>query len=182
LSLANTKVNGIYIFGGYVNDSAPFDSNGNYLPAAVAEREIEVEILEGVFEAINTDGEAAFKGSFGGAPIAGKEDLFDILNDLRDALEGNDVEAIRTQLDRIERAMAQISESRSDVGVKHKAFELARNTLQVLEINAKERLSGIEDADIAEAVTELTMRERALSATLAASARVIQPTLLNFLR
>ena len=49
-------------------------------------------------------------------------------------------------------------------------------------IDVKERLSKVEDTDLAEALISLRSDEAAYQAALGVTARVIQPTLIDFLR
>ena len=46
----------------------------------------------------------------------------------------------------------------------------------------KTQLSGIEDIDLAEVILELQMQEVAYKGALGAAGKVLQPTLLDFLR
>ena len=52
------------------------------------------------------------------------------------------------------------------------------DSLQSLET----RLSGVEDIDLAEVILELQMQEVAYTGALGAAARVLQPSLMDFLR
>ncbi len=49
-------------------------------------------------------------------------------------------------------------------------------------ILTKQQLSEIEDVDLAEAIVQLQLEETALQAALSATARAVQPSLLDFLR
>ena len=57
------------------------------------------------------------------------------------------------------------------------------NRLLEKQIRAQEgQLSAIEDADLVKSASDLANLELALQATLSSTARILQPTLLDFLR
>ncbi len=61
-------------------------------------------------------------------------------------------------------------------------MELTKNRLLDLHFLSKGLLSDVEDADIAEVTINLKMQENVHRTALAAGARIIQPSLLDFLR
>ena len=61
-------------------------------------------------------------------------------------------------------------------------MEMAKKRLVQEKSDFEEILSSNEDVDVAEAITKLKMLEVAHQAALGVSARIIQPTLLDFLR
>jgi len=84
-------------------------------------------------------------------------------------------------LGRLDDAMDRVTEK---LGIAGAAYDRLENMDSVLsEVIERERglLSEAEDVDLAEAVMELSMQQTAYQASLAASARVILPTLLDYL-
>ncbi len=69
----------------------------------------------------------------------------------------------------------------SDTGAKLLRLESKENIIQDLELTYSERKSGIEDADMAEAIMELRAKETAYQAALASSAKVMKMSLVDFL-
>jgi flagellar hook-associated protein 3 FlgL len=49
-------------------------------------------------------------------------------------------------------------------------------------VSLASQLTGVEDVDLAETITELKLQEVAYNASLSATQRVLQPSLLDFLR
>jgi flagellar hook-associated protein 3 FlgL len=49
-------------------------------------------------------------------------------------------------------------------------------------LHVTDKLSKTEDADLAKTITDLTNQEAVYKASLAASAKVVQPSLIDFLR
>ena len=61
-------------------------------------------------------------------------------------------------------------------------MEAVANRIKDSSLELKSMLSKIEDIDYAEAITRLKSEESICQATLAASAKIIQPSLMDFLR
>ncbi|WZL73736.1 flagellar hook-associated protein FlgL [Clostridiaceae bacterium 35-E11] len=70
----------------------------------------------------------------------------------------------------------------SEIGAKTNRLELDQNRLDDNIINFKKLLSKTQDADMAEVIMELKMQENVYRASLSTGARIIQPTLLDFIR
>ena len=72
--------------------------------------------------------------------------------------------------------------TRAEIGAKMNRLDLTQSRLEDQEINLRSLKSENEDVDIAETIMELRMQESVYQASLASGARVMQPTLLDFLR
>ncbi len=109
--------------------------------------------------------------------------VFDMVKQLRDSLYRNDVEDIGTRaLGGIDLALDNILKYRAQIGAKENRLQMVKKTLIQEKTDFEEVLSKSEDVDITEAITKLKMLELAHQAALGVSARIIQPTLLDFLR
>ena len=71
---------------------------------------------------------------------------------------------------------------RGEGAAKTNRLELTQSRFQAQKIATTEQLSSIEDADMAQAITDATMRESVYRSALAVGAKVIQPSLVDFLR
>ena len=69
----------------------------------------------------------------------------------------------------------------SDIGSKVLRMETNEQIFQEVTISSTERLSEIEEADMAAAIIDLESREVVYKAALASSARIMQLSLLDFL-
>ncbi|RKD32331.1 flagellar hook-associated protein FlgL [Thermohalobacter berrensis] len=132
------------------------------------------EIATGYRE--NSDKKAADKGD------ADKSYLIQIFDDLIGALESNDSDVIEETLGRIDKANNNLLSVRADIGAKVNRLELTQKRLESAEINFTKLLAENEDADLSEVIMDLKMKENVYRASLAAGARIIQPTLVDFLR
>jgi flagellar hook-associated protein 3 FlgL len=173
-SLSNTEVNGRYIFAGSKTDTAPFSTGGTYNGDNNA---FTVKIGRDTTVEVGSDGEAVFQPSGAGA----NDDIFQTLSDLKTALENNDVSGIQTVMSKLDAHFDHISSKISDVGSKIVRMEIKENIFQDLKITNTDRLSKIEDADIAEAIIELESKELAYQAALASSAKVMELSLIDYL-
>jgi len=192
LAEANARFAGGHVFAGFASATAPFAASGAFTtppPVAPAvafagdSHEIRVEIEDGVSVPVGLDGRRVFMGDGDGdgAPDAGREDVFDVLTDLWQALASDDPAGAAAALPRLDRAMDQLSLERSGLGVVAGRLEAAEQRLAARTLDTQSRLSELRDADMAEVVSNLLQQESALQAGLSAMGRMIQPTLLDFL-
>ncbi len=72
--------------------------------------------------------------------------------------------------------------ARADIGAKTNRIELAENQLLDIGINLQSLQSKTEDADLAVVITNLKTDENVYQASLAAGAKLIRPSLIDFLR
>ena len=124
----------------------------------------------------NISGEAAFtdKGQ-GGA------DALKILNDLKEAMENNDVAGIQTQLGNLETAQNNILLNTSRCGTKANRISIAKTNMDELDQRLTTALSNTEDADVAELATKFAMKEVALKASYAMASKIGDNTILDFM-
>jgi flagellar hook-associated protein 3 FlgL len=174
LSLANTEVNGRYVFAGSKTDTAPFSQGGTYNGDNNA---FKVKIGKDTTVEVGSDGAAVFQPSGAGA----NDDIFQTLSDLKDALENNNVSGIQVAMSKLDDHLDQISNKISDIGSKMIRMEIKEKIFQDLSLTNADRLAKIEDADMAEAIIDLKSKELTYQAALASSARVMGLSLLDYL-
>jgi len=194
LAEGNAQVNGAYVFSGFASTTPAFASTGPFVDGAPAPtvsfggdpNEIETAVDESVRLRSTLNGQRVFMGDAdgNGSPDAGREDVFDVVADVRDALllpADQRGDALRTALGRIDTALGQLSTERNAVGAIDARLERQAEALGDRAILLTERLSDAQDADAARVFSDLVNQESALRASLEVTSRVIQPTLLNFL-
>jgi flagellar hook-associated protein 3 FlgL len=170
VSLANTQVNGRYVFAGSDTDNTPFDSSGSY---SGDNNPFSVKVGKDATVEIGGDGEDVFKSS--------GNDLFQTLADLVTALQGGDVPGIQNAITNLESNFNYIGSKIADLGSKVRRMEMKENILAEIEISTTERKSKLEDADIAEAILVLKAKETAYQAALAASSTVLKVSLVDYM-
>lgn len=108
--------------------------------------------------------------------------LFQLLDDLeKNMLEGNQ-EALSNMLGDIDNHMDSMLTARSSTGARANRTELILYRIEDDTLNFRELMSKIEDADMAEVSMNLMNEENVYRASLNVGARIIQPSLLDFLR
>ncbi|HEX7929010.1 MAG TPA: flagellin, partial [bacterium] len=109
-------------------------------------------------------------------------DVFDLLFSLKRALEDNDSTVLERRLNDIDRAFDQVLQKRADIGSVRKEMDDQLGKIQDREFNTTKQMSEIEDLDFPSAVVEMNLADTRNKATLDTSGRLIQPSLLNFLK
>lgn len=85
-------------------------------------------------------------------------------------------------LDLIDEGMDRFLTISAEVGARTNRVESAGNRMFDNTLQLKTMLSSITDIDMAEAITKLKSEESVYQASLSASAKIIQPSLMDFLR
>ncbi len=188
VQVANTTHGGRYIFGGTQTDRAPYaptDDVDGYVDTVTFYgngQEMTYEVGPGVRQAVSVSGGTVF--DYVGDPSnPAPTGLFELLVRVRDNILGGAVDQLSGQdLADLDQALDHVLRTLSRVGARQNGFELVAERLQSQEVNLKDLLSKTEDLDVAEAIVELKMQENVYRLALASGARIIQPTLLDFLR
>ena len=108
--------------------------------------------------------------------------VFGVLHQLHDALLADDRHGIEAQLDRLDRAHDQITLNIGILGAARREIEARVDRLAARDLDGTTQIAQLEDLDLSTAVTDLNLSETRHEASLNASARLIQPSLLQFLR
>ncbi|HPP14424.1 MAG TPA: flagellar hook-associated protein FlgL [Acetomicrobium flavidum] len=110
-------------------------------------------------------------------------DFFGLLDDLVQAVRQGDAEGIsKSILPKIDEAMDGVFRIRTQTGALMKRYETSSSRLKQMNLNYNELYSKVSDTDLAEAATKFAMAQSVYQASLATIARIIQPTLVDFLQ
>ncbi len=115
---------------------------------------------------------------------AGKEtgSLMKLFNDVLEAINLGDNNAIGNLLTDIDREMENILRVQAEVGGKLNRTELTLSRQDLDVYNFTKLLSDNEDADMAETIMNLQNEENVYRASLSGGAKIIQPSLVDFLQ
>ena len=150
----------------------PIQYNGN------ADKRM-VPTSEGILQPINvTAGEIFFRDENDPDSL----NIFDMMVSLKRALLDNDGRVLEERLGDLDDAFEQVLNHRADMGAVRRELEDQLKKIDDREFNNISQLSEIEDLDFPRAVMEMNLADVRNKATLDISARLIQPSLLNFLR
>jgi flagellar hook-associated protein 3 FlgL len=179
--LANTTYAGRYIFSGFKTDKALMDDNGVFLIDISNSEQIHFEIGIGDDIHINVTGSDLFNNGTDAA-AGDTSGLLATFDAIITALDSGDNEAVGNMLGQIDDDINNILRVRSGIGARMNRLELTANRLEDDFINFTSLMSKNEDADIAEVIMNLQNEENVYRASLSAGARVIQPSLVDFLK
>lgn len=107
--------------------------------------------------------------------------FFHALINLRDALRDNNSLEIQDGITEIDYSIENKLVHRARIGATINRLENIRTRLRNRRFNTQELLSKIEDTDMKDVIMKLRMQEMVQQAALASGARLIRPTLMNFL-
>jgi flagellar hook-associated protein 3 FlgL len=85
-------------------------------------------------------------------------------------------------MDRINARIDAMSLQRAGLGGKKNRSELLAERYSATEVSLRDLLSANEEADMPKVISQLTLSTSVYQASLAASARIIQPSLMDFLK
>ncbi|TDQ36930.1 flagellar hook-associated protein FlgL [Aureibacillus halotolerans] len=172
IEVGNTTFAGRYIFNGTDTENPPIvkDDEGNF-QYATGQAPYLIEVSSGVKIDVATKAEDVFTG-----------DLFAMVSNVRDALKNVDDADLDGVLNDIDDHLETVISARAEVGAKTNRIELVGERMNSQQLFAKTVLSENEDVDIEKVITELKTQETVHRAALAVGARVIQPSLIDFLR
>lgn len=175
LGLANTTVQGRAVFAGTTADGVAFDDATSATPYAwhgTTGATVERRLSPDSTVRVDSDGIAAF-----GQGATSVFALLDTISaDLRSTPE------MTGRLAEIDVKLNGMLSQVADVGIRYKQVEDAQATIAVNLQDAASNISGIEDIDLAETIMELNMQQVAYQGALGSAAKVLQPTLMDFLR
>ena len=125
-------------------------------------------------QTVRVDADGA--GIFGDGPGS----VFDVVGKIAaDLRTGTD---ITPRLAAVDTAFKNIVNGRSDIGTRQAQLERASSVNTELEATLDAQKTGIEKADLGSVIMDLKLQETNYQVALAATARVLQPTLMDFLR
>jgi len=153
------------------NVTASIDSAGNALQV-ISNSSSTIAVVSNV----GTDTTAEELG------IGGGRNVINTLFKLKQAMEYDDTFAILGSLANLDSGLETINASRAIYGAVARRIISTEATRQQNIVNQKDQISNIEGADLVEAASEFAALEAALQASLSSTARIIQPSLLDFLR
>ncbi|MYL33971.1 flagellar hook-associated protein FlgL [Pontibacillus yanchengensis] len=165
--IGNTKFNNKYIFNGNDTTTKPIDSSG----VSSNSEPVNIEVFDGIKIQTNVNPQQVFS-----------QDMFDKIDSFIGKLEGTESgdldESIKDMADLIDNTV----NARADLGARMNRVDLIEDRLASQEISATKNLSDAEDADMEKVITNLKTQESVHRAALGVGARIIQPSLMDFLR
>jgi flagellar hook-associated protein 3 FlgL len=170
LGLANTTYLGRPVFGGTVAGPTAFDATGAHVGDAGT---VLRRVGPNAQVRVDVDGPSVFGN--------GPGSVFDVLDRLATDLVASPA-AVPASIDAIDAALSSVLAGASHVGARTNRVETMKQLSEDQVISARRHLSEVEDVDLPATIVDLQLQEVAYQAALGATARVLQPSLLDFLR
>ncbi len=171
LSRANTRYLDSPVFGGVTAGDQAYDASGTYVGTV---GDVNRRVADGVLVKVDVDGPSVFG--------TGATSAFAELDALATALRAGDQAGISGAINTLNSRIDTVTSARTAAGTRYQRLEQADQTAADAKISLRNQLSTIENADLAQTTVELKLQEVAYQAALGATSRVMQPSLLDFLR
>jgi flagellar hook-associated protein 3 FlgL len=187
LGLANQQSDGRYLFGGTGDDAPPFrvdTTNADGRPATIAYDGAGERAAARIGATQTVDTKYVGSESFQAAGADVFASLIGLRDDLRNTTmtEAQKTAAISARIGDLESARAHVGEVMGEQSAALAGMESIASRLADLKLTADTRTGDLESTDFAEAVLRLKEQETAFQATLGVTARLLTPSLMDFLR
>lgn len=186
ISLINSQVNGIT--ASLNADGTGIDIESSFFSSSLSVSDVGGSTFAatlGIVQTRSEDNAGAFDvtepGTINGTS---SDNIFRSLGQLITALRDPDAtqEDFDHIFDNLSTDIETIQSNRSVVGAWVNRVESAQERFQAFEVFLTQLLSNNEDADLADTTIQLSTQSNVLEASLSAGARILQPSLLDFLR
>ncbi len=188
MGYANTEVMGKFVFGGSTTNTQPYTKGADFLTGGITtpgtityngnNEDIEIQADFSVTVASNIPGSQVFGDNGAAQP---PYDIFQRLSDLVLHLRQNDTAAIGNDISNMNQLLNQIGDGLSNYGNKTSQLTQIQGLLKSFKTSLTAKMSSLEDADMAETISNLSREEIALQAALQSGARIQRYSLMNYL-
>ncbi len=170
-----------YIFSGTATETRPYEPGAGDTYQG-DEGTIQRVIGQGVSVGVNVN----IQTILGNGAAAGDNKLLDVLRDIAADLRGgtaaNSAALRGTDLERLSANLDELTRVRAVVGATTNRLETAGTRLEQLQEASLKQLSAVYNVDTAEALVNYSSEQTAYETALRAGAKLIQPSLMDFLR
>lgn len=179
LARANTQYGGRSVFAGNSDAKSAFDMDADGAVSFKGDpgSSVQRRINENTTVAVDADGSTVF----GGDGDKDGDSIFALIDNIVSDLRSGDANAA-THLEAIDARLQAIVGQHSAVGARQAQIERAGEANMEKSGTLEAQRSRIEDIDLGQAILDLKVQEVSYQAALAVTARVLQPTLMDFLR
>jgi len=146
-SLANTEFDGRYLFAGTAYDTEPFDTTFAYVGSA---NEVSIDVSKNSRVEVGFDGSDVFQGAV---------DVFTAIDNFTTGLGIDDSTAINTAMTDFDDAFNKLGDYLTRTGGEMNLALDMKEVTESIALGLTERLSSIEDVDVAEAMTRFSLMQ-----------------------
>ncbi|MGN7457225.1 flagellar hook-associated protein FlgL [Paenibacillus pasadenensis] len=181
LDIANSSFNGKYVFAGQMFDRKPYDTGAAGFDAKAVAADA-ADVTYAISESITMNVNLHASSIFGEADAAGTSDnVFSIFDRLDGALSSANYSAVGAELETIKSRLNKVISARAENGARTNRTELMGNRLTDLNVSLTALQSKTEDADVEKLFLDSAVSQNVYQASLSVGAKIIQPSLVNFL-
>lgn len=172
---ANFTYLGRPIFGGTTSGASAFDATtGAYVGDTIP-----VTRTAGPSSTVRVDVNGA--EAFTTTGTSGGTTLFDVLTSVADHLR-NDPSALGADQADLSSIMDRMSTALASVGAATNRLDSLKSVADAQKLTLAQSISGVEDTDLTKTIVDLSTQQTAYQAALQATAKIVQPSLMDFLR
>jgi flagellar hook-associated protein 3 FlgL len=179
IAQANTRYLDRPVFGGNTVEPVAYDENGvfkgnPYDPDQAPTTSVSRTVGSGVKVRVDMTGVEAYGDDTTG--------LFAVLKDISASIRAGDRDGLQANLNGLDRASDQLKSAVSEIGSRYNRVTQMKTSAQDRLLSVTSQLSDIEDIDLPKTIMDMQLQQTSYQAALAATAKVIQPSLIDFLR
>ena len=174
VNVANTKVNGKYLFHGTDVSNPPVTAGD---PPQVA-----ANLTDGSIDSYKVEVSSGVTMKANVNPATFNQEMFDVVQEIQDKMANNDSTGLDDLLTRLDSVMNSLSGEKSELGARYNRLEMVESRIDAQEVLANKVLSDNEDVDMEVAITNLSVQQSVHNASLSVGAKIIQTSLIDFLR
>ncbi len=187
VAAGNSQFEGRYVFGGTATDTPPFRAvapGPNQPPTSVAYDGAAERASALVFQGQTVDTRYVGSSVFQGAGADVFQSLIGLRDELRDTVmpSGVKTQALSQRIDSLESARSAIGDATGEQASNLASLRTLETRMSDLKLNADIRIGELGGTDYAEAVVKIQEHQSTLEATLTVSSKLLQPSLLDFIR
>jgi len=179
IDIANSTLNGKYVFNGEQTNVKPYDTSAPSFDPSTVQTDtgaIYYMVGVGVKLQINLSGSDVF-----GRP-GENDNVFKVFDRIISALRNGNHQGVADEISNIESRMDKILNQQAEIGARVNRVELMQNRLKDLELNLTDLQSKTEDVDFEKLIIDAKINENIYQASLSVGARIITPSLVDFLK
>jgi flagellar hook-associated protein 3 FlgL len=174
VQLANKNYNGRYLFSGTATLTQPFSISGSSVNYAGNNETLKVGISENITVATSVNGNEL-------VTFNTTDSVFQVIARVVSALQANNLNAVRAELDAIDDAIEHVSGRASELGNNINRMEFAYYFYETSTLSLTTHASRLVDTDYAEAMSRLQYLDTSYQAALNAGSRLLRLSLVNYL-
>jgi flagellar hook-associated protein 3 FlgL len=171
IGISNTKFLDRPVFAGTSTSPVAYNDDGTF---AGNTTETTRTVGAGAKVRVDANGPEAFG--------TGNTQLFQVLTDISANIRSGNSDALSDSLKNLDTAANSLKNTLSNVGARYNRIEQMKQSANDRLLSVTSQLSEVEDVDLPKTIMDMQLQQTSYQAALAASAKVIQPSLIDFLR